>query len=429
MSSRRGIVFGLACLSILAAHADALAQTPPASQAQATTNGSAADPGKADVTIAGAERTRHSVIFNRLRLRPADPITPDAIRRAARRAADLPVASRATVGYVAKEQGASTVAVDIKERPLLPTRWKDLGRIGGRALILREAEVEIAGPTGYGERFDIEYGWKRERPRWALRATAPAPGPLPGLAALEVSWRRNAFAIPIGTSEEIRRQERFATRLTLEDWATDRVQWRAGGAYDRFDRQPHVGLTGGVDTRWLGDHLALILDAAAWRPTAGGSAFASAEFGARWRQRVLETPLGWSVEAGTAFASVDAPLMVWPGADVGSSREAVLRAHKLFERGIVRSDVFGRRLASAGVTYEHRIADIEYGAINLAGFIDTARAWRGVGPTASPAQVDIGLGARVYSSSFGNFRFDLGYGLRDGSFVASAGFLRAWPGR
>ena len=429
MCARRGVVCGLACLLLLAARVDALAQTPPPVAAVAVpASGTAPNPAAADVTITGADRTKHSVIFNRLRLRPTDPITAEVIKRAARRATDLPVASRADIAYAPKEQGASTVAVNIKERPLLPTRWKDLGRIGGRALILREVEVEIGGPTGHGERFDIEYGWKRERPRWAVRATAPAPGPLPGLAALEVSWRRNAFAIPLGSADEILRRERFAARLSFEDWATDRLQWRAGGAYERFDRQPHAGLIAGIDTRWLDDHLALIADLAAWRPTASGSAFASVEFGARWRQHVSEAPFGWSAEAGTALVTNDAPLMVWPGADVGSSREAVLRAHKLYERGIVRSDVFGRRLASATVTYEHRLAKIEYGAINVAGFLDTARAWRGVRSAASPVQVDVGIGARVYSS-FGNFRLDLGYGLRDSAFVASAGFLRAWPGR
>jgi hypothetical protein len=428
MPARRGIV-GLACLALCAAPSDAFAQSRPVASVAVSASGTTPDPPAANVTITGAERTKHSVIFNRLRLRPTDPITLERIKRAGRRAADLPVASRGSVGYLAPEQGQPNVAVEIKERPLFPTRWKDLGRIGGRALILREAEIEIGGPMGHGERFDIEYGWKRERPRWALRATAPAPGPLPGLAALEVSWRRNAFAVPAGASEEILRQERFATRLSFEDWATDRVQWRAGGAYDRFDRQPHVGLVGGLDTRWLGDHLALIVDGAAWRPTSSGSAFASAELGARWRQHVLDAPYGWSAEAGAAFATIDAPLLVWPGADVGTSREAVLRAHKLYERGIVRSEVFGRRLASASVTYEHRLANIEYGAINVAGFLDTARAWRGLGVTASPVQVDVGVGARVYSPSFGNFRLDLGYGLRDGSFVASAGFLRTWPGR
>lgn len=387
------------------------------------------DPRVEAVVVSGANRTRHSVIVDRIGLKPRDLLTPSAFRRAARRAADLPAATTASVRYFPHDDAGASVDVNVHEGRVFPWGAAALGNIAGRALILDEVKLPFAGPTGNGERIDVEYGWKRNRPRAAVRLTAPAPGVLPGLIVLEVARSRQTFdaAGAFGAGRIV--EDRRGVRVGLEDWATGRIHWNVEGAFTRLAQGSFAALGGGLDTRLFDDRVALLADVAMWRPTAGGEGFDLGSVAAKWRQHVVPEAGGWSAEAGASFSSAAAPLSFWSGADVGASREAFLRGHKLLTEGIVTSDVFGRHLSFASVTYERPVRTFKFGTATIAAFVDAARASRGMVTDRAVAHVDAGLGVRLHSSQFGSIRVDLGYGLRDSSTAVSAGFMRTWPRR
>ncbi len=85
----------------------------------------------------------------------------------------------------------------------------------------------------------------------------------------------------------------------------------------------------------------------------------------------------------------------------------------------------------ASVERQQIVKTLSIASIAVAGFVDAARAWRGVtGSGSSPFHVDIGGGVRIYApKTAGMVRIDLGYGLRDGNTQLSAGWVGAWPRR
>jgi outer membrane translocation and assembly module TamA len=67
--------------------------------------------------------------------------------------------------------------------------------------------------------------------------------------------------------------------------------------------------------------------------------------------------------------------------------------------------------------------------VSIAGFVDTARAWRGLnGLVASPLYVDAGVGVRVHAPRAGGaIRLDVAHGLRGGGTTLSASWGGKWP--
>jgi hypothetical protein len=380
------------------------------------------------IRVHGADRLRHRVVVDRLGLETRRLLSPAAFERAGRRAASLPAVSDADLRYDPAPDGRVDVDVIVRERDLFPSSWMDWAGIGGRALIVDELELEINSPTGSGERIDLEWGWKQRRPRWAVRVSTPLPAPLSLLMTVETSWSRQTFSVPVAGASAVMEEERRRTGVEFGDWATNRFMWRAGVAHDRMPHAPFVAFMGGIDTRWLGDRAAIGATATVWRATNGAPGFSGGDITTHWRQRVVEIPRGFHAEAGLAIRSERAPLTVWPGADIGSNREALLRGHRLLTDGVVTGRVFGRRLAHASVTYEHPVYAMKFGTVNLAGFVDAARAWHGQNHAAG-GHVDLGIGARLHDSPMGSVRLDVGYGLRDGNLAISTGFIKTWPGR
>jgi predicted double-glycine peptidase len=385
----------------------------------------AGDPRVESVIVSGANRTRHSVIVDRLGVAPGQLLTPMAFRRAARRAADLPAATDAAVRYFPHDAEGASLEVDVHEGQPVPYGWGAVASVAGRGILVHEIKLPFAGPTGNGERIDLEYGWKLNHPRAALRLTAPAPGPVPGLVVVELSRSRQTFAAAgsFGSGRIV--EDHDALRVGLEDWATGRIHWNVDGTYGRVEDEPLIGIGGGVDTRLFGDRVALQANLMSWAGTSGLPAFRTGALSAHWRQRVREA--GWSASAGTRFATTDAPLSFWSGADVGSNREAFLRAHKFLTTGIVTSDVFGRWLKFFTVEYERPVLRQKFGTVGAVGFVDGARAWKGMIADHSAGHIDVGIGLRVHAGSFGDFRVDAGYGLGDGKMAIFAGLVRPWP--
>ena len=69
------------------------------------------------------------------------------------------------------------------------------------------------------------------------------------------------------------------------------------------------------------------------------------------------------------------------------------------------------------------------GAIGVALFTDTARAWQRAGPGAA-WHSDAGIGLRLaLPGKAGTLRLDVARGLRDAAHVLSAGWSTSWPDR
>jgi len=389
----------------------------------------AGEPRVESVIISGANRTREQVILDRIGLASHDLLTPSAFRRAARRAGDLPVATDARLRFFPHDDKGATLEVDIHEGAKYPWNMATIGNIVGRGLFIHEIRVPFAGPFGHGERIDFEFGWKLNRPRAAVRLTAPAPGRVPGLIVVEWARTRQTFALSGDFGEGTRIEDNKGVRVGLEDWATGRIHWTVDGRYNRIAQGPFIAFGGGLDTRMFDDHVAILVDGSSWYGTDDGRAFRLTSAAIKWRQRTSAALGGLSAEAGAAGATDQTPLSFWSGADVGSSRQALLRGHKLLTDGVVTSQVFGRRFLYASTTYERPLRTMKFGTVTLAGFVDSARPFKGLVPTWDVTQVDVGFGARLHSSTYGSMRVDFGYGLRDGSTAFSAAFVREWPRR
>jgi outer membrane translocation and assembly module TamA len=82
---------------------------------------------------------------------------------------------------------------------------------------------------------------------------------------------------------------------------------------------------------------------------------------------------------------------------------------------VIAGGVFGRRLISSGIEYQRWTRPskwlLQYAP---AGFVDLARATRGIASTITDTQVDAGVGLRLSAPGAGVLRIDVAHGLRDG---------------
>jgi hypothetical protein len=219
--------------------------------------------------------------------------------------------------------------------------------------------------------------------------------------------------------------------VTLADWATRSVRWEAGAALDRWARDSHVSVAGALDVRLASDRVSIGVDSAGWVPIGSAGRFATSEVWSAWRSTRESSGPSWSILTGLAATSVAAPFDLWPGAGTGDARTPLLRAHPLLDAGVLSGPVFGGRLAHGTVEYQQPILTAQTGAIRIAAFADTARAWRRIGGDDRPSwHTDVGAGARIaLPGSGGTARIDIARGLRDGRVVLSAGWQAPWPGR
>jgi hypothetical protein len=218
----------------------------------------------------------------------------------------------------------------------------------------------------------------------------------------------------------------------LSNWTTHWLLTQGDVALDHIASARYAAFDGSINTRLLNDRVAVILTGSHWVGLSSGPSFSNGEAAALWRSNTQGTRGTLAVLAGVGGASRFAPLAAWPGASSGKGRGALLRAHPLLEDGIVVGEAFGRRLVFSTIEYQRPVWSSPYGAVSLAGFVDSARAWHRVDPaaTARPVQVDIGTGVRMDTpGGNGTVRLDIGYGLRDGNFKLSAGYVLPWGRR
>ncbi len=378
------------------------------------------------VTVTGAVRTPHAVVVDLVDLPPREVLTAGRLRQAERRLEELPVSSDATVRYEPIADGLASVEASIDERATFPSNWMRWGAMGFETLLQREVSLDVAGRLGAGENLRGRYRWAANRPRVMLEFGVPAPGPIPGIASIELSWERQAYGALV-EGEPLLREERRRAGGTLSDWAFDWLRWEAGAAIDRIADGRFVSVGANVEARALADRVFVTVAGERWSATDAGENFATGSVGAGWRWTIDRRQPNWTAHGSASFATTAAPLAAWPGAGTSLTRGALLRAHSLTDGGVHTSDVFGRRVAFVTVEHERPIWASSYGLATMTVFVDTARAWQRREPGASDWHTDVGAGVRFAEpGSSGVVRLDLAYGLRDGAVKVSAGYVSDW---
>jgi len=386
------------------------------------------------VRVEGPRRTRDPVIVALVDLPPRTLLTANRLGRAERRLQALPSAARTSLRYRPIEGGLAEIEAAVVERPTVPRGVAPMVAAAARAWLWHEIELDVAAPSGSGELWTVAWRWWEARPRLAFALAVPAASWLPGVTKIEGFWERQSYATPglerSGTAA-IHRDERRRAALSVADWATSHVRWEAGAALDRWAQDSHFSVDAALHLRLAGDRVSIGIDTAAWVPIGSGGRFARGGVSSAWRSTRDRDRPSWSILAGLAATGAAAPFDLWPGAGTGHARTPLLRAHPLLDAGVVSGPVFGRRLAHATVEYQHPLLAVQGGAIRLAAFADTARAWRRIGDESrSPWHTDVGAGIRiVLPGNGGTMRVDVARGLRDRRAVLSAGWQAPWPGR
>jgi predicted double-glycine peptidase len=381
------------------------------------------------VRVEGAGRTRQPVVEALVGLPPRSVLTSETYNQAARRLQELPSAAVTRLRYRPVDGGLAEIEALVVERSVVP-RGVAAVAAGVRAGLQREVRLDLAGPTGSGELWTVAWRWWEARPRLAFALAVPGVLGLPGVTTIEGSWERPSYVGRPGT-DDTRRHDRRRAAVTVADWFTSNVRWEAAAALDRWAQANHFSVGTALDVRLAVDRVSIGFDSALWVPTGSNARFAAGGVSAAWRSTREGTAPTWLATIGLAATTASAPLDLWPGAGAGDARTPLLRAHPLLHAGVLDGPVFGRRLAHGTAEYQHPLLAVPTGAIRLAAFIDSARAWMRTGGDVRPSwHADVGVGVRIaLPGSGGTTRVDAARGLRDGRVVLSAGWQSPWPGR
>jgi hypothetical protein len=368
------------------------------------------------VAVQGLERTRYVVAIRTLSLPAESRLTPDALTRAARRLDSMPSVMGSNVSYTPGADGLAQVTAAVIERPVLPTTVVAAGAMGAHAAIDRELLIEIASPTGGGERWLASWRWWESRPR--VFAGIEAPAPFGGIWQLSGADERESYGSGSGFVEETRR----SLSIAASDWITAALKWDAELRAERWPSSDAAGVLGGLRYQSLDDRLTFGGRAGLWASTA--TTWTAGLFG-DWRSSARAQGTVWLARAGLEAAGEDTPFALWSGAGDGHGRAALLRAHPLLHDGVIRDGVFGRVVASGGAEWRRwRTPVLRALRIAPAAFVDVARAYDAPAFADARAHVDAGLGVRVAIAGAGVIRADVARGLRDGQMAVSVGWSR-----
>ena len=389
---------------------------------------------RVDLTrVDGLVRIRYAAVTDQLDLPPGRLLTPAAFRQARRRLAEIPAQSDFRLSLKPLPGGNTQVNVFLFERPrLFDGRW-GVGRACIRALTGCEISLQVASPTGNGEVWAAGWRWWEDRPRVSLALSVPAAGGRPGIWRLGGSWERQAYAAPAlpassGTvGAAVNREERRRTALSFSDWLGPDLRVEVGAALDTWvDRGAHLSLDGKMETRWVNDRVALVVQGARWVVLEHGAPFGTGGMSIQWCTTGLERCDAWHGRLGISGATAHAPLALWSGAGTGHGRAPLLRAHPLLDGGIITGRVFGRTLAHG--TIERQSWPWTVGPMRLgwALFLDAAKArdpGRAESRSQTPWQVDGGMGLRLRGlGRKGELRIDAAHGFEDGNSAVSVGW-------
>jgi hypothetical protein len=379
------------------------------------------------VKIDGLSRTRYGVVEEAVGLAPGTQLTASQLNLARRRLESVPALSAARLNYVPTGGGLTDVHASVIERPAMPSGLMALGVFGSRAVIGREVEWTLASPTRNGETITASWRWWESRPKISLTARIPVSGWLHGVVGLSGEIERQGYGLDESAIDAVRVTRRRSARASFEQWLRPNLRWSISAGADRWLDIGTFGSVGAaVEQRAFDDHVALGVHGQIWP---GARGFSSLAVGARWRSSTDSTVDTLFVDVNAASASDRSPLDVWPGAGTGNGRRILLRAHPLLEDGVVRSAAFGRQVAQSSAEWRHPlpvVAKVPSLRLQLAGFVDAARAWNGP-DTRNRVLVDTGIGLRATLSGQGGVRFDYAHGMTDGANAVSVSFELPWP--
>jgi hypothetical protein len=357
------------------------------------------------VNVTGLERTRYRIVYDTAGVVPDTLLTPSSLRLAERRVSDIPSIATAVVSYHPTEGRRAQVDVAVVEREAYPRGVPAAAALGIGAAVNRTIDGSVSSPTGGGERIDASWRWWTHRPAASVSFVAPAPW-LGGTWQVDVGRETETFAPGL-------RQTRTRFGAAAGAWLTDRVRIAARAGIDRWADGARQAVFGGDAEFWpLADYVDVDAAVSHWM---GSNGFTTGSVNATLRSSTQRSGSVWLARAGIAAASANAPALVWPGADTGHVRDVLLRAHPLLDDGVIAGGVFGRRLISSGIEYQRWTRPskwlLQYAP---AGFVDLARATRGIASTITDTQVDAGVGLRLSAPGAGVLRIDVAHGLRDG---------------
>jgi hypothetical protein len=379
--------------------------------------------------IDGLARIRYRAVAGQLSLPPGRLLTSNGFARARRRLADMPAQSGSRLSLKPLPQGSAQVNVAVLERPLLFDGPLDAGAATLRALVEREASLEVGSPTGNGELWTARYSWRQERPRASIALAVPAAGGRPGIWSVEGFWERQAYAMDAlpdsGGAPQLTvvREERRRTALSFADWIASNVHLELGSALDKWsDRGAHLSLDGAIEALFLDDRLTIRAQAARWMGLDRGAPFEAGGLEARWSTREIERG-GWLARVGVSGATSRAPLALWPGAGTGRGREPLLRAHPLLEDGVLAGRAFGRALVNGGIEQRAWVTTVRTLRIGFGLFVDAARPWESPRSARVPWQVDGGAFLRLAGlGTRGELRLTAAHGIEDGTSAFTVGW-------
>ena len=374
---------------------------------------------RTSVSGTGSEESRFDE--RRLGLESGAVLTARSFRRAERRLADLPIASRARLGLRPLPGGRAELEVALFERRPAPSARAFVIRTAASALAERLVELELAGLAGRGEVFQMGARLWRNRPKLWGAAALPTPGAGPGITTIEVAWEEQTYA---DAGAMVRLESRRRVAIGWHDWVAPDLRLRVETSLDRFDaRRARPGLASSVDRRFMSDRVSLRGRGAIWF---GGDSFGSYGLDMKWRSTTRAHERVARFRAGVKGASTAAPLALWAGAGTGHARDIPLRAHPLLEEGVVTGEMFGRRMVHAGVELESGVWRVGPTGVGLALFADWAVGWQGTAGERLPRHLDLGLGLRLALPGVVALRIDGALGVRGGSAV-SIGVSPTWP--
>jgi predicted double-glycine peptidase len=382
--------------------------------------------------IEGLNRTHYEVVSNVLNLPSQSVLTTNQLDRATRRLAEVPALQMSRVTYSPRASGLATVNVAVVERPLvplLPRAWPHAAAIGWHAATARELHLDVASPSGNGELWRGSWRWWQNRPRVALSVAVPQLWNSTGLWRLDAAWQKETYL----KSDALVRTERRRAAVTFGDWASGTFRWEFSGALDQWDNfGRYLSAGGAVERRLFDDHLAMRIDGTLWPAIRSSAAFGLVGISSAWRSGD-EGSAAWRAFAGLRMVSRKAPYDLWPAADTGHVRPALLRAHPLLDHrlsdgGAIATASLGRLLAHTTLEYQRDLTSYPVVRFRWAAFVDAAKQGRMFERGEQALNVDAGVGLRAQlPGASGDLRIDIARGLRDRNIAVSAGWQSAWP--
>jgi hypothetical protein len=96
---------------------------------------------------------------------------------------------------------------------------------------------------------------------------------------------------------------------------------------------------------------------------------------------------------------------------------------------VVRGEVFGRTLAHGGIESPTWFKTKGFLRFGVGLFADFGKAWRTLANETTDLHVDLGVGLRLKPiGERRTLRIDAAWGLGDGDFALSMGWVLPWPG-